>query len=152
MNEERMKILEILKEGKITVEEAQELLEGLREKEVDVVGGDGAHVKVRGHLKDKGAPKGFFYWLFNKTLFSFIPMVLGFGLGAGVLFCLLYYLPFHLAADKLLIIYGILGVLALCATLIAISAIGIGRLAVKRGIKSGSNVIGGSADEKPKTE
>jgi len=32
MSEERLKILEILKEGKIDVEEAQELLESLNEK------------------------------------------------------------------------------------------------------------------------
>jgi len=114
---------------------------------------NGAHIKLKGYKKDKKAPKGFFYWLFNTILSSFIPMVLAFGVGAGVLFCLLYYLPFHLTADKLLIVYGIIGVLALCITLIAISALGIGRLAVKRGIKSSDgDVIGGPADEKPKAE
>jgi hypothetical protein len=145
MSEERIKILEMLKEGKIDAEEAHELLEDVSELK-EVCSPDGAKVKVKIH--DKHAPRGFFGWVF-KLIFG----LLAFAIGAGVLFCLLYYLPFHLPAEKLLIIYGVIGIAVLAVTLIAVYAIGVGRLAVKKGIRSSKgDVVGGDYAEKPKTE
>lgn len=149
MSEEAMKILELLKEGKIDAEDAQDLLEKLTEKGSHGIK-IGTDIKIDGG-ENENAPKGFLYWLFKKFFFTFIPMILGLGLAGGVLYCLLYYLPFHLATDKLLIIYGVIGIIVLCGSLIAISAIGVGRLAVKRGVRSShGDVVGGPAEEKLK--
>jgi len=147
MSEEKMKILEMLQAGKINAEEAHKLMEDLNKNEVCAPGG----MKVKMKMHNEDSPRGFFGWLF-KLIFG----LLAFGIGGGLLFCLFYYLPFHLPADKLMIIYGVIGIAVLAVTLIAVYAIGVGRLAVKKGmsIRDGNEHVqlGGEIDKKSKTE
>lgn len=65
-------------------------------------------------------------------LFGFIPMLFGFILGGGLLFTIFIYLPLHVDFKVLGIVYGFLAVVALAFALVAVAAIGIGRIAVKR--------------------
>jgi len=106
---ERLQVLELLKEGKINAEEAHKLIEDALDEEQ--VG-----------------------WL-NKLLFAFVPMILAIGIGAGLLYCLFFYLPFRLPFEKLALIYGLLAILVLGAVLAWSILMGVGKAAINRKFK-----------------
>ena len=54
---------------------------------------------------------------------------------AALVYGLLFYLPLHAQFEVVTVVYGLLALLTLCGTLIAVSALGIGRLAVKDAAK-----------------
>lgn len=133
MSEETMKILEMLKEGKISADEAKDLL--------DKVAGDGDAVVEMGNAKygqhmkvksSKDKPKGFLWWI-NKFFFAFIPMILGLGLVGFFIYGIFYYLPVH-APQAMLLVFGIVAIIILCITLICIAGIGIARKALSKKI------------------
>ncbi|MFH1230399.1 MAG: hypothetical protein V1709_02765 [Planctomycetota bacterium] len=129
MSEETMKILDMLKEGKITAEEAHRLLGDLEQQgdSVEIAGGTARIIKS---VKDK--PKGFGSWI-NKLLFAFIPMILGLGLVGFFIYGVFYYLPVH-APQAMLLVFGLIAVIILCITLICIAGIGIARKALSKKI------------------
>ena len=147
MSEETMKILEMLKEGKISAGEAEDLLDKVAEHGDEVVKIDGdKQVRVKSG-KDK--PKGFLGWI-NKILFAFIPMLLGLGLAGFFIYGVFYYLPMH-APQTLLWVFGLVAIIILCITLICIAAIGVGRKAVSQRIfveKEGGKIEVGNLEKK----
>ena len=110
---EIMKVLEMLEAGKIEQDKALAMIAMLEGK--DVIGGPGGVIKSGGRR--------------GKAV------VLG-GIAAAVLlgafvYGLFFYLPVHATNDNLVVVYGLLALMILCGTLLGVSALGIGRLAVK---------------------
>lgn len=135
MSEETMKILELLKEGKIDAEEAHELLEDLNSDDIIEQGGGKQIIK-----SGNKSPRGFGGWI-HRILFKFIPMLLGFGVVFAFIYAFVYYLPTHLSHDTLKLLYsiigGIAGIIVLCITLIALRGIALGKTALTTRISVG---------------
>ena len=137
MGEEKMKILEMLKDGKITAEEAHGLLEDLEEGEVVEMSREkGIRVKSgKDGSKEELGPVGF--WI-NWFFFALLPMLLAFALGGLIIYGLFFYLPTHTPPETMWVVYGLIGVLILCATLIIYGVV-VG--ALRRGIGLAKSAI-----------
>ena len=111
--EEIMKVLQMVEEGKIDQDKALSMIAMLEGK--DVIGG------VKGIVQDPKSRKKRFFW-----------GAVGLALSGALLYGLFFYLPIHAPFESVALVYGFLGLLVLCGTLVAVSAIGVGRLAVKK--------------------
>lgn len=120
LSEEKGRILKMVEDGKISGEEARKLIGRLIEEKVE---------------------SGVLKWS-SMILFAFLPMILAIGAGLGVLYCLFFYLPFQLPFEKMAIVYGLVAIIILALTLVCVAGIGVGRKAVSRLKKVGSEKSG----------
>ena len=111
--EEVMKVLQMMEEGKIDTEKGTALIALLEGK--DVIGGAG------GVIREHGSRRHHLAGVLLALLFL-----------ATFLYYLLFYLPVHAAWETIALVYGLMALIILCVTLVAATALGIGRLAVKR--------------------
>lgn len=111
MNQDKERIWKLLEEGKITAEEAEDLLYA-----ASSYGGDGCC----GDKKEKSKP-----W-YHILLGTFV-LMLAIATGAVLLYCLFFYLPFHLPIEKMAIVYGLLAIIVLCITLGWVVMMNVGR-------------------------
>lgn len=113
--EEVLKVLEMIEQGKIEQDKGLSLIAMLEGK--DIIGG------VNGVVRD-GNP--------HRKRWGWIGGLLGAALLVAFVYGLFFYLPLHAEYDKMLLVYGLVALVILCGALIAVSAISVGRLAVKK--------------------
>jgi len=113
--EEVLKVLEMMEQGKIDQDRGLSLIAMLEGK--DIIGG------VHGVVRDGNPQRKRWGWVGGLLgAISFIAFIYG----------LFFYLPVHAEYNNMLLVYGLVALIILCGALIAVSAISVGRLAVKK--------------------
>jgi hypothetical protein len=125
---EVMKVLGLLEAGTIGHKEALAMIAVLEGRKV--VGGadgiiSGADDSHAGDGTDSPKKRG------KHLVGAIVALAL---LGAFV-YGIFIYLPVHATKDSLALVYGLFALVILCGTLVAVSALGVGRLAVRLGTK-----------------